>query len=148
MTTKKKENEVVTRVGKFTKLENDIGIISYNGNIDITAFEMKNFLEEIYLVMNGKRFYLINEVKEIGVFTNEVWAFLGTNILHNNTIIASAITSDSLGYKLQTSFNFKKYPLKYPVRLFKNKELAKKWVAELKMSQNENKINPIGVKEE
>lgn len=120
------------RVGTFTKLADDIGMISYNGNVDITALEMKLFCDEMYSVMNHKKFYLVNKVKEIGVFTPEVWEFLGTDITHNNTIIASAITSDALGYRLQTNFFFKEFPLKYPVKLFKNKELALEWIEELK----------------
>ncbi len=125
-------NEIQHKIGTFTKVNIDTGEICYNGTIDTTVEEAIVFLKSIYDLMGNQPFYLLNTFRQTtGSLSPEVWHFLGTDPLHNSMIKASGVITDSPGYQMQVKFFSKKFPIKYPLKLFTNIEDAKSWFATL-----------------
>ena len=133
--------KVTTSVGTFTKFENQIGLVKYNGRTDVTLDELKDFLVKIYDLMDHKPFYLINDlIDNYGGFSNEIWKFLSSDPKFNTCIIRSIVISNNLGMRIQLNFFVKILKPKFKVTMVKSIEKAFELAKELQNNENSNQI--------
>jgi len=121
--------DIVTRIGSFKKTTKNIGEITYHGTTDATVKEISDFLEQVYVLMNNKPFYIVNNlVNDLGSFSADIWKFIGTDTKHNTFIQGSVIVTTSMGYEMQIKFFFKQFKPKYPAKIVSNKTEAYQWL--------------------
>jgi hypothetical protein len=138
---KHKEEKVESSVGVFIKQDADTGIVTYTGRTDVTVDELKDFLKDIYDLMKGQPFYLINDLTHhYGSFSNEVWEFLGTDKKFNSTILHSIVISTNLAMKIQLNFFVKLIKPSFKITQVKSHQKAFELVEKLKTKNiNKNK---------
>jgi hypothetical protein len=126
-------NTVSNRIGSFTRVNDCIGEITYNGNNDAKVPEITELASQMYDLMNHVPFYLVvNLIHDLGSFPDGVWKFIGTDKKLNNIILGNAVVTNDVGYAMQIKFFVKKYPPNYPINLVGTKTEAYKWIQNLK----------------
>ena len=133
--------KITTTVGTFTKMDEQVGLVKYNGRTDVTLEELIDFLEKIYVLMKNKPFYLINDlIDNYGGFSNEIWKYLANDKTFNTRIIRSIVISNHLGIRIQLNFFVKILKPKFKVTMVKSTEKAYLLVESLKDHSNSNRI--------
>jgi len=133
--------KVTTAVGTFTKMDELVGLVKYNGRTDVTLEELIDFLGKIYILMENKPFYLINDlIYNYGGFSNEIWKYLANDKIFNTQIIRSIVVSNHLGMRIQLNFFVKILKPKFKVTMVKSIEKAFELAENLKNRSNSNRV--------
>jgi hypothetical protein len=131
------KEKVESSVGVFIKQDSNVGIVTYTGRTDVSVDELKVFLSDIYELMNGQSFYLINDLTHhYGSFSNEVWKFLGTDKKFNLTILHSIVISTNLAMKIQLNFFVKLIKPSFKVTQVKSHQKAFELIEKLEAKNN------------
>ncbi len=119
-----------TPYAKF-ELENDILIIEFKPELEITLEVAKKIVADRKIISEGKAYPGLGDVRFVKSATKEARAFFETEESQNG-VLAGAMLVDSVFSTFLVNFFLKVTKQKMPSKMFTDKQKALKWLAQFK----------------
>lgn len=121
-----------TNFGIIEKITDHFIVFSYNSNIEIGEFEIKEVLSLLkdYVAEYGK-IKLIIEIPQTTIMTLEAMTYLQVNKYKNENTIALGLVMKSIAQRVGSKFYHTKVEVGVPTKFFKTKEEAIEWIGKI-----------------
>ncbi|MDG2369207.1 MAG: hypothetical protein P8M12_01060 [Flavobacteriales bacterium] len=124
-----KRNQVNTPLGVLSKIADNIYLLDYEDELEITVEKSVGFRDKlIALVKNEKIGIILNAMDIQGTASIGSMQFFSKDIKYNNVCVAQAIITNKLAHKLLANFYADFINNKSKVKLFNNYTEGLTWI--------------------
>ena len=122
--------EIKLKCGVITKVDKNLIISSHYEDYEVKLEDVKEIDKAHMELAQGEKIYaILDSTNHHTVFTKEAQHFMANECEIRHLLIATLIILNRLPTRLLARFFISFHKPKYPVKIFKSIEEAKKWIA-------------------